>query len=315
MGKIFIGTSSFADKSVIPYFYPKTLAPKDRLSYYARFFNTVEIDSSFYGMPSERNSLLFASRTPDDFIIHFKAFRLMTLHPTPLISLGRTLISYLPSGFDQEVLYGFPNEELKEQCFRMFWLSLMPLKNTSKLGYLLFQFPPWFKKNNENLYYLYEIRNLLPDAKIAIEFRNGTWLLKSERNDTFSILRELKFAFVIVDEPQVGIYGSIPTVFEVTDDNVYFRFHGRNRDNWLKKGVSVQERFRYLYSEEELKPFADGIGKLKETVENVYLLFNNCFAYYALKNARMLADMLNVLEDREPLKIFMPSDEQDHQLF
>lgn len=299
---------------MIPYFYPKDLPSSERLPYYSRFFNTVEIDSSFYGLPSERNSLLFSKRTPDDFVIHFKAFRLMTMHPTPLNSLGKTLRSYLPSYFSEEKIFRFVSEELKQACFKMFWLALLPLKFSNKLGYILFQFPPWFKKSDENCAYLYEIRKLLPEAKIAVEFRNGTWFLKNELTDTLSMLSELSFTHVIVDEPQVGIYGSVPSVFELTSNDAYVRFHGRNKENWLKKGAKVQEKFKYLYSEEELRPFVKEMFGLKERAEKIYVLFNNCFAYYALKNAKMFAEMVGALEEKEPLKL-INSDEQNLQLF
>lgn len=308
--KVFVGTSSFADKTVIPYFYPPELPPRERLGYYARFFNTVEIDSSFYGLPSERNSFLFARKTPSDFVIHFKAFRLMTLHPTPVDSLGRSLRELLPAR-SNDVLHNFPSDELKERCFKMFWQALLPLKYAGKLGYILFQFPPWFKKTGENMNYLREIRLLLPEANIAIEFRNGTWTLKSELEDTLSFLESQGYVFTIVDEPQVGIYGSIPPIYALTARDAYIRFHGRNREAWLKKGATVHEKFRYLYSKEELKPHAEKIEELKKHADNIYVFFNNCFAYYALKNARMFADMIGALKDKEPLKLIFPDEQPD----
>lgn len=312
--KIYIGTSSFADKTVIPYFYPDNLRPGERITYYSKFFNTVEIDSSFYGLPSERNSFLFVNRTPQDFVFHFKAFRLMTKHPAPVESLGRTLKNYLPPDFEGEVLYDFVNTEQKEMCFKMFWLSLLPLKYAQKLGYVLFQFPPWFKKSDENIKYLYEIRKLLPEAKIAIEFRNGTWVLKNELEDTLNTLESLNFVFTIVDEPQVGLYGSIPPVFALTGKDSYIRFHGRNKEAWVKKGATVHEKFRYFYSKEELKPYAEKVKELSNHAENIYVFFNNCFAYYALKNARMFAEMVDALKDKEPLKL-IKEDEGDVPLF
>lgn len=312
-GKIYVGTSSFADRSVIPYFYPRELKPYERISYYSQFFDTVEIDSSFYGLPSFRNSLLFAQRTPAEFVFHFKAFRLMTGHPTPVASLGRALRQFVTS--DREVIYDFESEEMVYKCFEIFWSALEPLKAHSKLGYILFQFPPWFKKTDTNISYLYRIKDLLPEAKIAVEFRNGTWLLKKEIGDTMNILRQLRFTFVTVDEPQVGIYGSIPAVFELTSDEAYVRFHGRNAEAWLKKGATVQEKFRYLYTEEELKPFAEKVRELASRAENIYVFFNNCFAYYALKNARMFAEMVGALEGKKPLRLFLQDDGSGRLLF
>jgi uncharacterized protein YecE (DUF72 family) len=313
--KIYIGTSSFADKTVIPYFYPDDLSPSERITFYSMHFNTVEIDSSFYALPSERNSVLFSNRTPADFVFHFKAFRLMTLHPTPVSSLGRTLRSYLPKDFYGDKLTGFPNEEMMNLCFRMFSSSLLPLKYAGKLGYILFQFPPWFKKKDENINYLRKVRELLPESKIAVEFRNGTWFLENEKEDTLKILKELGFTHTIVDEPQIGIYGSVPTVLAITTRDSYIRFHGRNSETWKKKGVSVQEKFRYLYSKEELEPWVEDVKSLSREVENIYIFFNNCFAYYALKNARMFADMLDILKDKMPLRIRGINEGDAPQLF
>lgn len=301
--KIYLGTSSFADKTVIPYFYPENISPSERIVFYSMHFNTVEIDSSFYALPSERNSILFSKRTPADFVFHFKAFRLMTLHPTPVSSLGRTLRCYLPKDISDETLSSFPTEEMMNLCFKMFLSALLPLKNAGKLGYILFQFPPWFKKKDENISYLEKIRKLMPESKIAVEFRNGTWFLEKEKEDTLKILKELGFTHTIVDEPQIGIYGSVPKVLAITTKDSYIRFHGRNSEAWRKKGASVQERFKYLYSKEELEPWVEDVKNLSKEAENIYIFFNNCFAYYALKNARMFADMLNILRDKMPLKI------------
>lgn len=302
MDTIFIGTSSFADPLMAKYFYPANLPPAEKISYYAAHFNTVEVDSSFYALPSERNSVLFASRTPPGFIFHFKAFGLMTGHPVEVKRLGRTLRSYLPADFSGEVVRK-ADERLLEQAFRMFWSALQPLKRANKLGYVLLQYPPWFKKSDENIEFIKKARELLPDAGLAVEFRNGTWLLDGEREDTLAFLKELGMVYVIVDEPQVGVYGSVPPVVAVTAGDSYIRFHGRNRENWLKKGITARERFKYLYSDEELEPWSSTVRQLSSEVNRVYVLFNNCFAYYALKNARRFADMLDVLKDRQPLNI------------
>lgn len=302
MGDIFIGTSSFADPLMARYFYPENLPRGEKIRYYALHFNTVEVDSSFYALPSERNSRLFASRTPEDFVFHFKAFGLMTGHPVEVKRLGKTLRGYLPADYNEEVVRK-ADDRLLEQAFKMFWSALQPLRFAGKLGYILFQYPPWFEKTDENRAFIEKARRLLPEANIAVEFRNGTWLADREREDTFSFLSELNLAYVIVDEPQVGIYGSVPPVVAVTTRDSYIRFHGRNKENWLKKGISVRERFKYLYSDEELEPWKETVRELTGRTDRVFVLFNNCFAYYALKNARRFADMLDVLKDKQPLNI------------
>lgn len=288
-----IGICSFTEPGMVKSFYPQGLPPAERLSYYAARFDTLEIDSSFYALPSERNSHLFASRTPDGFVFHFKAFGLLTRHPVDVSRLGRTLRGLLPADFDEPVVR-HPPAELLETAFAMFASALEPLARAGKLGVVLFQFPPWFRKSPDALAYIDYCRERLPDFTLAIEFRHGSWFVGSERDDTLAFLRSRELVHTVVDEPQVGIYGSVPAVIAVTAPISYVRFHGRNRDTWTKKGATVAERYAYLYTESELEEWVPHIRTLGENADRTYLMFNNCFAYYAVKNAKMLGELLGI---------------------
>ncbi len=302
IGNIFIGTCSFTEEGMVKTFYPPDLPAVDRISYYAEHMDTVEVDSSFYTLPSERNSLLFVERTPKNFKFHFKAFGMLTRHPVPVSRLGRTLREYLPQDFFQDTIRK-PSSKLLEKAFEMFWSALLPIHRAGKLKSVLFQFPPWYAKSEENMKYIVWCREMLPDFLLTIEFRHGSWLSDRERENTFEFLRQHNLCYVSVDEPQTGEYGSIPPLAEVTGEIAYLRFHGRNTENWLKKGITVKERFSYLYSESELKEWVPKVYDLSRKAKEVYVMFNNCFAYYALKNAKMFGELVGGLRGKKSIEV------------
>lgn len=299
---ILIGTCSFTEEGMIKTFYPPGLPSADRISYYSEHLNTVEIDSSFYALPSERNSILFIERTPDDFKFHFKAYGMLTRHPVPVARLGRTLRGYLPQDFSGDTIRE-PSSKLLEKAFEMYWSALLPLHRAQKLKSVLFQFPPWYTKSEKNMKYILFCKGMLPDFLLTIEFRHGSWLTEREREDTFKFLRQHNLCYVSVDEPQTGIYGSIPSLVEVTGEIAYIRFHGRNAENWLKKGITTAERFSYLYSESELKDWIPQVYNLARKAEEVYVMFNNCFAYYAIKNAKMFGELIGGLRKKKTIEV------------
>jgi uncharacterized protein YecE (DUF72 family) len=115
----------------------------------------------------------------------------------------------------------------------------------------------------------------LPQYRIAMELRNSVWLSEKNQAMTLDFLRRNDLPFVCVDEPQ-GFKSSVPPVAEVTSDIGLIRFHGRNKETWEKKGISPAERFNYLYTEEELKPWASKIEELAKQIKELHVLFNNC---------------------------------------
>ena len=94
----------------------------------------------------------------------------------------------------------------------------------------------------------------------AVEFRNGSWLNEKNAERTLGFLEDKGLAFVMVDEPQ-GFKSSVPPVTAVTSDLALVRFHGRNRETWEAKGITPAERFRYLYSRDELEEWAPRIRR------------------------------------------------------
>ena len=129
-------------------------------------------------------------------------------------------------------------------------------------------------------------------ASVAVEFRHGSWLTPENQDTIFHFLRKNRITYVIADEPQYGNLATVPFVPRLTTDTAYFRFHGRNKENWLKKGIETSLRYAYLYSDEELKEFVPPIKSIGKRAKVVYALFNNCHGGFAMKNAIRLKELV-----------------------
>ena len=297
MGKILVGVSSWTDPTLIQSggFYPSwAKSAEDRLKYYASQFNLVEVDSSYYSMLSEKTSYLWTQRTAQDSVFDIKAFRVFTQHPTPVNSLPRIVREeFTPELEGKANLYyrDLPGE-LADELWQRFESSLLPLDTVGKLGVVLFQFPPWFYPSSQQLEYILMCKARLPKYRLAIEFRNNVWLSEKNQAGTFDFLRRNNLPFVCVDEPQ-DFKSSVPAVAEATSDIGLVRFQGRNSEMWQKKGISPYERFNYLYTEEELKPWASKINELAKQTSEMHILFNNCHQDKAVVNARQIRKMLD----------------------
>ena len=295
MGEILVGTASWTDPTLIKSgrFYPAwARTAEDRLKFYASQFRLVEVDSTYYSLPSEANSQLWVQRTDRDFVFNIKAFRLFTQHPTPLVSLPRDIRQELPPQTAKTNLYqrDLP-EGLVSQVWQRFEEALAPLSDAGRLGVILFQFPPWFFPSNESREYILRCKDKLPRYRLAIEFRHSSWLNEKNQERTLAFLRENDLPFVCVDEPQ-GFKSSVPPVAEITADIGLVRFHGRNAEMWEKKGIAVVERFNYLYSEAELDGWAPKIKEMAGRTRQMHVLFNNCYEDKAVRNASRMKQLL-----------------------
>jgi len=241
--------------------------------------------------------------TPGDFVFDVKAFRLATMHQTPPAALPKDVRATLPASLlRQEVLYynNLP-EEVRQELWQRFLRALVPLAGAGKLGALLFQFPPWFTAERRFVAHLQHIRHVVPDHTIAVEFRHPSWLSEEARERTLALLRELQFAFVTVDEPQ-GLPNSVPLLPAVTLPRLaILRLHGRNREMWSRKGVSVHERYDYLYTQEELAELLPVIARLGDMAEEVHIAFNNNNRDYAQRNGLQLQELLGLRQGTLPL--------------
>ena len=292
MEKTRVGTASWTDKTLIESgtFYPRQVTTAEgRLKFYAEHFDTVEVDSSYYALPSERNAMLWAQRTPPGFVFHIKAYSMLTGHPTLVKSIPKVLRGELPRAIlEKAQAKAFP-KEVVEAAFDMFQSALRPLKEAGKLGGLLFQFPPWFVPSARTYGWLELVREKLRDQALAVEFRNWRWITSPEKERALGFLKEHHMSYVIIDAPWIKGWKA---PLAVTAPMVYLRFHGRNRKNWFKKGVATVERYRYLYNEKELERWAEKVTKVHGKADETFVLFNNCYENYGVKNAKALKRLL-----------------------
>lgn len=296
MNTIFIGTASWTDKSLVDsgLFYPGTVrTPEDRLRFYAARFGVVEVDSTYYGLPSERNAQLWVGRTPAGFVFDVKAFRLFTGHQTSPTALPKDIRDALGATGKRNFYYRDLPEEIVDELWSRFGSAIEPLKQAGKMGAVLFQFAPWFIFAPSNLAHVLRCQEMLEGFQLAVEFRNKSWFSDKRRAEVLAFEREHGLVHVVVDEPQ-GFPSSIPTVWEATcRDLAIVRLHGRNREMWERKNLATSaERFNYLYSEAELADLAEPVRKLSATTRRVHVLFNNCHEDKAPRNALQFARIL-----------------------
>src|SRR5437763_6576681 len=269
-----IGTCSWADDALSKYFYPPGLPAGERLGYYAQQFDTVEVDSTYYRLPAEQMVERWAERTPNDFVMHVKAFGLMTRHPVKLEALPPDLRDDVPT--DDKGRVERPSRECRGEVFRRFLEALEPLRSAGKLGGILFQFPSYVVFKDRSLDYLQWAREQLGGDEMLVEFRHASWFDDEHRYETLRFLEELRAANVIVDAPRIeGAKNVAPTVLALTSLTAYVRFHGRNADTWNKRGGSASERFDYLYSDAELREWVGPLRELAGQAEQAYAFFNN----------------------------------------
>jgi uncharacterized protein YecE (DUF72 family) len=297
VNRILVGTASWTDPTLVKdgHFYPpEAKSAEARLRFYADQFPIVEVDSTYYFPPSEKNAVLWIDRTPKDFTFNIKAYSLLTNHPTKRESLYKDLLEGLPDDLgDKKNLYRehLP-EAVVDEVWQRFHDALMPLHSAGKLGAVLFQFPQWFVIGRKNKDYILECAERLKNFRLAIEFRHKTWLEERNADETLSFLEEHDLPLVCVDMPQ-GFDSSIPPIAAATaKDLALVRFHGRDREVWAKKNVSASERFRYEYSEQELKEWVPRIRDVSDQTRETHVLMNNCYRDFAVNNARQLADLL-----------------------
>jgi uncharacterized protein YecE (DUF72 family) len=269
-----VGTCSWADEALTKHWYPKGVrSAEERLRFYAEHFSTVEVDSTYYRLPDEDMVARWAERTPDEFVMHVKAFGLMTRHPVKAEQLPTDLREAAP--LDGRGRVERPSREFRGEVFDRFRRTLEPLRASGKLGGILLQFPPYVVFKDLSLDYLRWAREQLGDDRVLVEFRHRSWLDDENREATLAFLEELGATHVIVDAPKTEAKNLVPTVVALTTPLVYVRMHGRNAKTWNVRGGSASDRFDYLYSAEELREWAPALKKVGEEAEEAYVLFNN----------------------------------------
>jgi uncharacterized protein YecE (DUF72 family) len=268
--KIYIGTSGWSypqsDGTWNGYFYPP--GTRDELEYYSRFFNTVEINSSFYRPPSPGMATNWVKKTPDGFLFTVKLWQKFT-HPKMYQAATGEAAAISTEDID------------------LFRSGIEPLAQVGKLGALLAQFPPSFINNGSSQQILGTIVRTFGEYRLAVELRHRSW---SDDNNIPNVLKGNNVAWVQIDEPKFQF--SIAPEVPLTSDVAYFRFHGRNAEMWWKG--NVETRYKYLYTLEEINELAGKVKTVSQKTHLTFAFFNNHWRAYAPRNAGDLAKALQL---------------------
>lgn len=293
--RILVGTASWTDPSMVKHgnFYPKGCSTAEaRLRFYAGQFPIVEVDSTYYALPAVKNSQAWVERTPEDFVFNVKAFRLFTGHQTPDQGFPADIKLLLKPHFDKEkeIYYRDLSPELRTELWTRFEAGIRPLKDAGKIGVVHFQFAPWVKPAPRVFEHIEDCAKRLAGYRMAIEFRNMIWFDDEHREATLAFARHHGFVHVVTDTPQ-GFANSAPAIWETTNPALaVVRLHGRNTSKWGTPGATVEERFDYMYSDEELADIAQHLDHL--TAYEIHVLFNNTHRDQGHRNATTLLNML-----------------------
>ena len=307
-----VGTASWTDPTMTArgVFYPdEARSAADRLAYYASRFSFVEVDSTYYTLPSMRNAELWAARTPAGFTFDVKAHALMTGHATDVARLPRDLRDALPSRMAnaESVRTRDVPCELVDEVWRRFMSALTPLREAGKLGAILLQLPRDFDPSAANEHAIAALRQRAGDGALcAVELRHAEWVTESARRErTLALLRAHDLAYVMVDAPQ-GFESSMPPLVAVTSDRLaVVRLHGRRTETWERRVTVTSERYRYLYDAAELSGWVPNIIDVAYRTQGVHVVFNNCHANYGTTNVDEITALLieRDLERRRGMRI------------
>ncbi|MER8008605.1 DUF72 domain-containing protein [Streptomyces sp. NPDC094149] len=280
MGEILVGTCSWTDRALVGSgWYPAGRRdPEGRLRYYAERFPVVEVDSTYYGLPSARNSRLWAERTPDGFVFDVKAFSLLTGHPAR--------DSALPDGIPAR-----PHDpKVLDEVWARFTDGIEPLREAGRLGSVLFQFPPWFRPGRRAGQFLKDCAERTAGWPLAVEFRHPGWWREEWAEATCALLARYGMTAVAVDMNRT-LPSSIPPVTPVTSPRLsVVRFHGRSHA-W--GSGSKEDRFRHAYDEDELTEWLPRLRDLAARVDRLHVLFNNCCGTASVRAAELMRRLLD----------------------
>ena len=254
---LYLGTSGFSYEDWVGNFYPSGLPKREWLSYYAREFNTCEINSTYYAVPKAANLRAMSEKTNEGFLFSVKANRDMT-----------------------------HKWEDNAPVFKTFCQVLECLIASGKLGCVLAQFPYSFGLNRHNLDYLKLLRERLDRLPVVVEFRNAQWL----RKEVFDWLEQHELGFCCVDEPRLP--NLLPPVALATSGIAYVRFHGRNAAKWWRH-EQAYERYDYSYTPAELSEWLPKIRELERAAEKTFVFANNHWRGQSVSTIRQLQLMLD----------------------
>jgi uncharacterized protein YecE (DUF72 family) len=268
-------------------FYPATRSKRagtagfDELRFYAEHFDTVEVNTTFYGQPRADVARTWVERTPPGFEFSLKLYQKFT-HPK---MFKQAALTRAPGseGPLLDLLAQVTQSDIDE-----FRDGIEPLASSGRLGALLAQFPASFKDSSESRDYLAQLLRAFEDYPVAVELRHKSW--SDAIGDTLAMLNAFNAAWVQIDEPKFRFsirQNYLPNVSSF----YYMRLHGRNAQAWWRH-EKAEDRYNYLYSRDELREFSDIAGAAQALVKKSYLYANNHFASKSVVNAIMLKAQL-----------------------
>jgi len=240
----------------------------DELAYYAEHFDTVEVNSTFYRVPEPGLTQSWLRRTPRTFLFAVKLYQKFT-HPDMYLARD-----------------GVTGCDLSRADIDQFRHGIDPIAAAGRLAAMLVQFPPSFHAGDDTREYLDWLLSAFDDYAIAVELRHRTW--SDAADDTRARLAAHGAAWALIDEPKFE--SSVrQSLAHGPDSSVltYIRLHGRNAANWWEHDAS-EDRYDYLYSPEELEPFAHAAKDAATTSRRVLVYLNNHFSAKAVANAAVL---------------------------
>ncbi|MBC8274285.1 MAG: DUF72 domain-containing protein [Chloroflexi bacterium] len=259
--RIYIGTSGWSypkgEGTWAGYFYPS--GKVNELEYYSQFFNTVEVNSSFYRPPNPGYVYNWVKRVPKDFFFTVKLWQKFT-HPK----------MYKEATGEEAAI--------SQEDVDRFRQSIEPLANSGKLGALLAQFPPSFKNDKYGQQILQAVIRTFGSYRLGVELRHRSW---SDDPNFPQLLCDNNISWVHIDEPK--FQSSVSAEVPQTSDVAYFRFHGRNKEMWWQG--DNETRYKYLYSTEEIQDLASKVREAAGKTNLMFAFFNNHWQGYAPRNA------------------------------
>jgi uncharacterized protein YecE (DUF72 family) len=271
--KIHIGPAGWSYKDWEGVVYPKKPGSKfDPLAYLARFFNTIEVNSSFYRPPTASTTRSWSTRVAmnPDFRFTAKLHRIFT----------------------------HERGKATAQDEKEFRKGIDPLAESGKLGALLLQFPWSFKNTEEERLYLFRLISRFKDYPLVIEVRHASW-------NTLGIYEELENLNVAVCNIDQPIFKRSIRPAALTTSRVgYVRLHGRNYQNWFREKAPRDERYNYLYSIDELDPWIVRIKEVAKRTKETYVITNNHFLGKAVVNALEIKSAVEEQRVPAPLPLF-----------
>ena len=273
-----VGCGSWADQEYVGLLYPRGLPPSQRLNEYAKWFNHVEVNSSYYATPRRETVQNWIKQTPADFLFDIKLHR-------------HLLSSITPIAPEKKKAKAGSVTKPKKDLLAFLLEQVRPLIKGKKLGTFLLLLPPRFGPEKNHLEELDVLVEKIRPHPLAVEFRNNEWVKGKRRADTFAYFRERGIIWVCVDMPKVNDPTLMPPMDVVTQPGLaYLRLHGRNKA-WLE-AKTAEERHDYLYSKKELAEIMARIRRLAGQAEEVRVVANNHARDFAPRTALEIRRLL-----------------------